>query len=69
MSQPQYVIIHGERVRQDLSPALPLSLDQVGVPSSNVNFNDQQATSFRIENRTTDPASPLAGQIWLRTDL
>lgn len=26
-------------------------------------------TNFIIENRTTDPASPVTGQIWLRTDL
>jgi hypothetical protein len=31
--------------------------------------NAYQALNFRIENRTTDPASPAVGQIWLRTDL
>lgn len=45
------------------------SLDSVPKPVSNVNFNSQQATNFRIENRTSDPASPSVGQIWLRTDL
>lgn len=44
-------------------------LDQMAAPSASVSFNDQQATSFRVENRTSDPASPTTGQIWLRTDL
>jgi hypothetical protein len=26
-------------------------------------------TNFVIENRTSDPGSPVTGQIWLRTDL
>lgn len=37
--------------------------------SATVNFNDHQALSFRIENRTSDPGSPTVGQLWLRTDL
>lgn len=48
---------------------LDLRLDEIDAPISSVNFNDQQATSFRVENRTTDPVSPTVGQIWLRTDL
>lgn len=44
-------------------------LDQIAAPSASVDFADQQATSFRIENRTSDPGSPTTGQIWLRTDL
>lgn len=24
---------------------------------------------FRFENRTSDPASPAVGQVWIRTDL
>lgn len=46
-----------------------IRLDEFAAPSGSVNFNDQQATSFRIENRTSDPASPTVGQLWLRTDL
>jgi hypothetical protein len=38
-------------------------------PTASVPFNKQQATEFRIENRTTDPTTPAEGQIWLRTDL
>lgn len=44
-------------------------LDQMAAPSASVSFADQQATSFRIENRTSDPGTPTTGQIWLRTDL
>jgi hypothetical protein len=48
---------------------LDLKLNEIDSPTGSVNFNDQQATSFRIENRTSDPVSPTTGQIWLRTDL
>lgn len=44
-------------------------LDGITAPNASVNFNGQQATNFRIENRTSDPSSPAEGQIWLRTDL
>lgn len=44
-------------------------LSNVEAPIGAVNFAQQQATSFVLENRTSDPASPVAGQIWLRTDL
>lgn len=46
-----------------------LKLNELAVPTASVDFSGQQATSFRIENRTTDPTSPTTGQIWLRTDL
>jgi len=39
------------------------------VPNGDVDFNQQQATAFVVENRTSDPSSPVDGQIWLRTDL
>ena len=45
------------------------TLDAITAPVAAVNFAQQQATSFVIENRTSDPGSPVAGQIWLRTDL
>lgn len=44
-------------------------LHEFGLPTGTVAFNDQQASSFRLENRTSDPVSPTEGQIWLRTDL
>jgi hypothetical protein len=44
-------------------------LDQMAAPSASVSFGAQQVLSFRLENRTSDPGSPAAGQLWLRTDL
>lgn len=38
-------------------------------PTASVQFAQQQALQFVIENRTSDPGSPVAGQLWLRTDL
>jgi len=32
-------------------------------------FNQHQAKQFVIENRTSDPSSPVEGQLWIRTDL
>lgn len=37
--------------------------------NGNVEFQQNQALQFAIENRTSDPGSPVEGQIWLRTDL
>ncbi len=34
-----------------------------------VDFAKNQATALVIENRTSDPGTPVDGQIWLRTDL
>jgi hypothetical protein len=45
------------------------TLDSLGAPAAPVDFNKQQATALVVENRTSDPASPANGQIWLRTDL
>jgi hypothetical protein len=38
-------------------------------PTASVDFLQQQALQFRVENRTSDPGSPAAGELWLRTDL
>jgi len=38
-------------------------------PIGSVEFNQQQALQLVIENRTSDPASPVEGQTWVRTDL
>jgi len=48
---------------------LDLNLATIDAPTTSVNFSQQQATQFRIENRTSDPGSPAVGEIWLRTDL
>ena len=34
-----------------------------------IDMRGNQVKGLRIENRTSDPASPAVGQIWLRTDL
>lgn len=36
--------------------------------SGNIEYQDK-GLGFIIENRTSDPAAPVNGQIWLRTDL
>lgn len=46
-----------------------LLLHELGEPTASVEFSQQQALQFVIENRTSDPVSPVAGQLWLRTDL
>lgn len=46
-----------------------LKLNEFGNPTGSVQFNQQQALQLVIENRTSDPGSPVAGQVWLRTDL
>ena len=48
---------------------LDLTLDAIPDPVASVDFAQQQALRFRIENRTSDPASPAVGEVWLRTDL
>lgn len=44
-------------------------LNECAAPDGNVDFNQKQAITLVIENRTTDPGTPVNGQIWLRTDL
>ena len=46
-----------------------LKLNNTASPDGSVQFAQQQALQFLIENRTSDPSIPVAGQIWLRTDL
>lgn len=45
------------------------TLDAIPTPVASVEFDQQQALQFVIENRTSDPVSPVPGQLWLRTDL
>ena len=52
-----------------VAATIAATLDTIPSPAADVDFADQQATSFRIENRTSDPGTPTVGQIWLRTDL
>ena len=44
-------------------------LNEFGNPTASVEFNQQQALQFRLENRISDPGSPSVGEMWLRTDL
>jgi len=44
-------------------------INELASPDGAVNFNQQQVTSMVIENRTSEPDTPVDGQIWLRTDL
>lgn len=46
-----------------------LLLNDLGDPTAAVDFAQQQALQFRVENRTSDPVSPAVGQLWIRTDL
>jgi len=44
-------------------------LNEHADPDGSVEFAKQQALQFVIENRTSDPDSPVTGQIWFRTDV
>ena len=37
--------------------------------SKDVDVQQKQLKNMVIENRTSDPSSPVAGQIWFRSDL
>lgn len=45
------------------------SLDSHTPAAASIEFAQQQALQFVIENRTSDPGAPVAGQVWLRVDL
>lgn len=45
------------------------TLDTFANPVASLDFAQQQTLQFVVENRTSDPGSPVAGQLWLRTDL
>lgn len=48
----------------------PLSIHLNGdnSPTANINFNQKQITNLVIELRSSNPGSPVEGQIWYRTD-
>lgn len=60
---------HAELVGGGTTSLHKHKLNQCEVPDGSVDFNQNQALTLVIENRTSDPASPVNGQIWLRTDL
>ena len=37
--------------------------------TADLDFAQFEALQFVLENRTSDPGAPVAGQMWLRTDL
>ena len=37
--------------------------------NAGVDLNKTQAYNLVIENRTSDPTSPVVGQVWFRTDV
>jgi len=39
------------------------------IDADNINFQQKEAINFVLQNRTDDPVSPVAGQMWFRTDL
>lgn len=54
----------------DLASAVhAYTLDTFANPVAAMDFAQQQSQRFVIENRTSDPGAPVAGEIWLRTDL
>lgn len=46
-----------------------VTLTSKPVLNDGANFMQKQAVSLCVENRTSDPGTSVAGQIWLRTDL
>jgi hypothetical protein len=46
-----------------------VTLDAIANPVAAMDFAQQQSQRFVIENRTSDPGAPVAGEIWIRTDL
>lgn len=37
--------------------------------TANIDFNDNQALNFILENRTDDTGMTVTGQMWFRTDV
>lgn len=58
----------GQRIN-DLYAAGTLSADGGATVGADVDFNQHQGIEFVMENRTSDPGSPVTGQLWIRTDL
>jgi len=60
---------HPELVDGGVTSKHKHKLNTCDPPDGAVAFNGQQATALVVENRTSDPSTPVDGQIWLRTDL
>lgn len=46
-----------------------VKLNELQNPNGSVEFNQKQSLQIVVENKTSDPPTPVTGQIWLRTDL
>ncbi len=46
-----------------------VKLNELKDPDGSVEFSKQQVLQLAVENRASDPDTPVDGQIWLRTDL
>lgn len=67
LADPQTPLAHAPSHKE--GGADQLRLHELADPTASVEFAQQQALQFRIENRTSDPGAPAEGQVWLRTDL
>ena len=54
---------------QDSDEVLRLKGSGMIEVSGELDMNGNESRNFVIENRTSDPASPQVGQVWIRTDL
>lgn len=67
---PSYSIANAAHaITHKLGGSDPILLNELGLPILSVNFNNQEAINFRVENRTSDPVAPEVGRLWIRTDL
>ena len=69
MAREEEEYAHPELVDGENTTKHKHKLNSCSSPDAAVDFNQQEATGLIIENRTSDPSSPVDGQIWLRTDL
>lgn len=55
--------------REQVDVIATVRLDELQDPTGSVEFGQEEALQFVVENRTDEPTTPADGQIWLRTDL
>ena len=46
-----------------------VKLNELQSPDGSIEFSQQEVLQAAIEKRIDDPATPVDGQMWLRTDL
>ena len=62
-------VAHNDLVASGVTALHKHTLNSSDPATGPVDFAKNQATALVIENRTSDPGTPVDGQIWLRTDL